>query len=54
MQKVFAAIEEGNYRQRLKFRDYDRLGPVEESFNDMMDALHRHLQAVEKPPPRAP
>ena len=54
MQKVFQAIEEGNYRQRLKFREYDRLGVVEESFNGMMDVLHRHLRTVEKMPEHKP
>ena len=41
-------------RNYLKFREYDRLGVVEESFNGMMDVLHRHLRTVEKMPEHKP
>ena len=39
LKRTFDLINEGDLEQRLHFRNYDRLGDVEESFNRLMDQL---------------
>lgn len=39
LKNTFDAIREGDTDMRLRFRGYDRLDDVAQSFNDMMDRL---------------
>jgi len=41
MKRTFEAVRDGDETLRLKFRDYDHLDEVAQSFNEMLDAVRK-------------
>jgi len=54
LMRTFEQVAQGDFNQRLKFRDYDNLDDVADAFNAMMDELERRHEArpSEYTPPR--
>jgi HAMP domain-containing protein len=52
IKNVCEQVLAGNMKARLKFRDYDRLEDVEQTFNDMLNKLQAQLDARENDPSR--
>lgn len=50
IKNVCEQVLAGNLKARLKFREYDRLEDVEQTFNDMLNKLQAQIEARESDP----
>ena len=45
LRMAFEEVRDGNFEYRLRFRSYDHLQDIEQSFNEMMESIGREIGA---------